>query len=424
VLKVFAHLCRRTTKLNRNGEMRLALKGALLVAYKIAFVCAVFAVAEYTARKVVYGQLGSPGRQTELILDRWTAFRNNPGYRSNGIELNQEGFRRDQNVSFDKPPDTVRIFFLGGSVAYGGETLYPEIDDRWRIDNRQTIDHYLETRLNSTFPSKRWEVINASVKGYLLNQDLALFLSTLQRYKPDYLILFDGVNDVFAMLRTPENEDAYSAAGLGEEFSGLTRPNALSLRMMTMTWLADNSALYRSIRESIAVRNRVHARRAVATRLAAHLHPDFASLTADDRQRVGAAARRLGDYPHTVRQIQRLAALDGTQALFVLQPQIAVTRKPLTSVETRLFNYWSKVDGALYVYGFQTLYPQLSAQLTSAARTEGYRFLDLTAVFDRAGVQTFTDYCHLTPAGNQMIADAIFDSLASSLTPRQRSGAP
>jgi lysophospholipase L1-like esterase len=379
---------------------------------------------EYTARRVAYEQLGSPGRQTELILNRWTAFRNNPGYKSDGVQLNQDSFRRDRSVSVDKPPDTVRIFFLGGSVAYGDNTLYPEIDDRWKIDNRQTIDHYLETRLNSAFPSMRWEVINASVKGYLLNQDLALFLSSLRRYKPDYLILLDGANDVFAMLRTPENEDAYGAAGLGEEFRALTRPDALSLRTMTMTWLADNSALFRSIRESMANRNRVRARRAVAARSASQLHPDFASLTPGDRQRVGAAARRLNDYPHTVRQIQQLAALDGTQALFVLQPQIAVTRKPLTGVETRLFDYWSKLDGPLYVYGFQTLYAQLSAQLTSAAQTEGYRFLDLTAIFDRASVQTFTDYCHLTPAGNQMIADAIFDSLAGSLPPSGRSGAP
>jgi GDSL-like Lipase/Acylhydrolase family len=403
--------------------MRLALKGALLVAYNVAFVCAAFAVAEYAARKVAYGQLGSPGRQTELILDRWTAFRNNPGYKSDGVQLNQDGFRRDGSVSVDKPADTVRIFFLGGSVAYGGETLYPEIDDHWKIDNRQTIDHYLEARLNSTFPSKHWEVVNASVKGYLLNQDLALFLSTVQRYEPDYLILFDGVNDLFAMLRTPENEDAYSAAGLGEEFSALTRPDALSPRMMTTTWLADNSALYRSIRESMAQRNRVRARRAIAGRSAAHLHPDFASLTADDQRHVGAATRRLGNYTHTVRQIHRLAALDGTQALFVLQPHIAVTRKPLTGVETQLFDYWSKIDGPLYVYGFQTLYPQLSAQLTSVAQTEGYRFLDLTAVFDRTGVQTFTDYCHLTPAGNQMIADAIFDSLAASMPSHNGNGA-
>ena len=85
--------------------------------------------------------------------------------------------------------------------------------------------------------------------------------------------------------------------------------------------------------------------------------------------------------------------------------------------------HWSKIDGPLYVYGFQTLYPQLSAQLTSAAQTEGYRFLDLSSVFDHAGVQAFTDYCHLTPAGNQIIADAIFDSLAASLSSRDGNGA-
>src|ERR1700677_3737398 len=119
--------------------MRLALKSALLVAYNVAFVCVAFGVAEYTARKVAHGQLGSPGRQTELILDRWTSFRNNPGYKSNRVQVSGDGFRRDRSVSVDKPPDTVRIFFLGGSVTYGGETLYPEIDHPWQNDNRQTL---------------------------------------------------------------------------------------------------------------------------------------------------------------------------------------------------------------------------------------------------------------------------------------------
>jgi hypothetical protein len=32
--------------------------------------------------------------------------------------------------------------------------------------------------------------------------------------------------------------------------------------------------------------------------------------------------------------------------------------------------------------------------------------------------QTFTDYCHLTPAGDQAVADAIFDSLVGSMPVR------
>src|SRR5579862_5768895 len=59
----------------------------------------------------------------------------------------------------------------------------------------------------------------------------------------------------------------------------------------------------------------------------------------------------------------------GNQDVFVLQPQIAVTRKPLMSVERRLLEYGSKIDGRLYVYGFQTLYPHLSSELSDGAQT-------------------------------------------------------
>jgi lysophospholipase L1-like esterase len=402
--------------------MRSPLKTALAVVYNVAFVCAALALAEYTARKVAYGQLGSPSRHTELILDRWTAFRNNPNYKDNGTQLNAEGFRRDQNVSLDKPPDSIRIFFLGGSVAYGGETLYPEIDYHWRIDNHQTIDYYLEKRLSSAFPAKRWEVVNAAVKGYLLNQDLAIFLSTLQRYKPDYLILLDGVNDLFAMLRFPENEDGYSAAGLGEEFNGLTKPGSMSLKLIASTWLFNNSALYRSIREFVSQRNRTRGRRERVRGAAAHVRPDFSSLTSSEQHQYQAASSRLSNYIRPVRQIHHLAMLEGTQTVFILQPQIAVTRKQLTSVESRILDYWSKLDGPLFVYGFQTLYPQLSSRVSAASETEGYRFLDLANVFDHTSAQAFTDYCHLTPAGNQMIADAIFDFLANSLRAGKEGG--
>jgi hypothetical protein len=181
--------------------VRSGLKTALLILYNVAFVCAAFGLAEYIARR----QTGSPGSRIELMLDRWTAFRNNPGYSANNVQLNDAGFRRDRDVSPEKPPGTVRMFLLGGSVAYGGETLYPEIDDRWRINNHQTIDYDLEQRLNAAFPANRWEVINAAVKGYFLNQDLTLYLSAVQRYHPDYLVLFDGVNDLFATLRSPRH---------------------------------------------------------------------------------------------------------------------------------------------------------------------------------------------------------------------------
>ena len=115
-----------------------------------------------------------------------------------------------------------------------------------------------------------------------------------------------------------------------------------------------------------------------------------------------------------VRQIQSLAALEGTKTLLVLQPQIAVTHKQLTGIEAQLLEYWSKVDGPLYTHGFQALYPVLASELSEGAKTQGYRFLDLTGVFDNMREQTFTDYCHLTPDGNRAVADAIFGAFAAA----------
>jgi len=396
--------------------VRSALKTALRVFYNVAFVCAVFGLAEYLARR----QTGSPANQIELMLDRWAGFRNNPGYRGNNVEMNEAGFRRDHNVSPEKPPGTVRIFLLGGSVAYGGETLYPEIDGRWTLNNHQTIDHDLEQRLNAAFPANHWEVINAAVKGYFLNQDLALYLSAVQRYHPDYLVLLDGVNDVFATLRSPDTFDGYSQAGLGDEFDGLTSPASMSLQLMSSTWLLDHSSLYRLIRERMKRRNQLRARKERIRQANAQPQSGLAGMTQDEQHRYQSAAGKIGEYMRPVRQIHRLAAIEGTKTLFVLQPQIAVTQKPLTSIESRLLEYWSKIDGPLYVYGFQTLYPRLSKELSDGVETEGYRFLDLTGVFDRMSAQTFTDYCHLTPAGNQAVADAIFDFLAASMSVHPR----
>ena len=405
---------------NRNsllpGRARFALRTAMLFLYNLAVVCAVFGLAEYWARC----QVGSPSTRIELILDRWTAFRNNPAYAGNSVQLNEAGFRRNRGVPTEKKQNTIRIFLLGASVAYGGETLYPEIDDRWRIDNHQTIDYYLERQLNVAFPKNHWEVVNAAVKGYFLNQDLALYLSAIQRYHPDYLILLDGVNDIFALLRSPDTYDAYTQAGLGSEFDGLANPASTSLRVMSSTWLLDHSSLYQVIGRRVNRLKQMSARKRRVAEAAAGSHTGLAGMNTDEQRRYHAAAGKLGEYMRPVRQIHALAAMEGTKTLFILQPQIAVTKKPLTSVESRLLEYWSKIDGSLFVYGFQTLYPRLSKALSDGAQTEGYQFLDLTAVFDRMSEQTFTDYCHLTPVGDQAVADAIFRFLIASMPVRAK----
>lgn len=392
--------------------MRRVLKATLVIIYTAALIGAILGAAEYTARVMVHAGRGTTGAQPELLLDRWAGFRNNPSYRRTGIRHTAEGFRRDQDVSLEKPPNTVRIFLMGGSVAYGAGTLYPEIESRWRIDDHQTIDHYLELRLNATLPAKRWEVINAAVKAYMLHQDLGLILSVILRYHPDYVILLDGQNDLLNLLRAPPHYDAYRRTQLADEFDALTNPRSLSsLGVMLSTWLTDNSVLYRVVYERMQRRVFLRARSERARALARELTPE-------EQTQYRITASQLDHYTHVVGQIHRILAMDGVQDIFLLQPQLLVTRKTLTGSEPRLSEYHRAVAGPLVVHGFETLYPELGNLLAADSQKEGYRFLNLTAVFDRMRDQAFTDECHLTPAGNHRIADAIFEFLETSFRDR------
>ena len=391
--------------------MRKALKAAAFVLYNLVIVCAIFAVAEYSARWYISTKRGRGREQAEEIIDRWSAFRTTPNFDRVGVHHNPQGFRRDAPVSLEKPPGTTRIFLLGASVAYGAETIYPEIDAHWKINNRETIDYYLEQRLNATIPSTHWEVINAAVSGFQLHEDLARILSVLLRYKPDAVILLDGVNDLSQLIRSGPDYDPYAQTALSEQFNDLTDPHGLpALETMLSTWLVRNSVLFRALHDRAEHRAHLEYRRA---RIQGTISPGLklADLSPLDQQRYQVIASQSGYYAHAVRQIHRILAADGIDDLFLLQPTLRLTRKPLTEVESRLAEYDRAVAGKLELYSYETLYPAIASQLSSDAPTEGYRFENLTTVFDQIPAQTFTDYCHLTPAGNHAIADAIFERL-------------
>jgi hypothetical protein len=45
--------------------------------------------------------------------------------------------------------------------------------------------------------------------------------------------------------------------------------------------------------------------------------------------------------------------------------------------------------------------------MTEAAEAEGFRYVNLVNLFDSTTEQTFSDFAHLTPAGNRIIADKL-----------------
>jgi lysophospholipase L1-like esterase len=376
--------------------------------FTVIFLVLIFGGMEFAARIRQYRKFGSKSLHPMALRDEFTGYRMNPAYGRVDRQHNEQGFRRDKDVSLEKSPNTVRIFITGGSTAYGATTDMPEYtDNRWRLlYGNQTIDYYLEQNLNQAFPSQHWEVINAAAPAYQLNQELAEIQSVLLRYRPDYIILLDGNNDIGALWKhAHKNYDPYAYAEGSEEFNLLANPGSFrSLLLFLADWIHTNSAAFRIMQDHLRsmewgerktrqVGNPVH----------------FSDLTSTEQAQFATAQNQLGYYTHMVQQIQRILDLDGVKAIFLLQPEVELTHKQLTDSEQRMLDFELTVPGR--TYSFQQLFPEIAGRMTAIAREDGFAFLSLADAFDQTSEQTFSDDCHLTPEGNRIIAERLFQLL-------------
>jgi lysophospholipase L1-like esterase len=103
------------------------------------------------------------------------------------VDINSHGLREPE-TTYEKPPNTFRILNLGDSVAMG-----------WGIREEDTYGQQLECLLNEkTDDNLRYEVINAGVPGWNLDNELAYLQAEGLKYEPDLILLdLTIVNDIY-----------------------------------------------------------------------------------------------------------------------------------------------------------------------------------------------------------------------------------
>jgi tetratricopeptide (TPR) repeat protein len=82
-----------------------------------------------------------------------------------------------------KPPESYRIFCLGGSTTYGRP-----------YDDTTSFAGWLRVLLPVADPSRRWEVINAGGISYA-SYRVAALMEELARYEPDLFVVYTGHNE-------------------------------------------------------------------------------------------------------------------------------------------------------------------------------------------------------------------------------------
>ena len=113
---------------------------------------------------------------------------------------NSDGFAgsKDIPITRDNGSNTVRIVVCGGSTVEQND-----LDMESEFDPELTWPKAMEYNLNKTDKEKTYEVMNAGCGGYTILESTIHFLTKCVPYKPDYAILYQGINDAWQVQTVP-----------------------------------------------------------------------------------------------------------------------------------------------------------------------------------------------------------------------------
>jgi lysophospholipase L1-like esterase len=280
------------------------------------------------------------------------------------ININAMGIRQTPGATCTENAYTV--FAFGGSTMWG--TGAPD---------NGTIPAYLQAGLVSVHEQPVC-VINFGELAYVSTQSLIRLQALLQTGQvPDLVIFYDGINDVYAAYQSGQVGVHQNLDEIRAVFERRERPSTLWLRS-TNTFRLLNGLLS-SIQSDEPI------------------GPTYKTM--------GVEAAPLADsivqvYKQNIQMVAALAQKYGFEYLFFWQPVIAVGDTPWTEHEKTLR---AEMDPDLV-----TLFELAYENVKETADTQ-LNWYDIADVLDGETAELWIDEWHVTPVGNERIAQAMLD---------------
>lgn len=261
--------------------------------------------------------------------------------------------RRTVNIA---PAGARTAWFFGGSTMWGNG-----------VDDGNTIPSLFAR-------ASGWHAENFADSGYIAHQGLQQLIQLLQDgHRPDLVIFYDGINDTLFKCRSelgPHSHERERQIATVLETSA--NPHSFAHYFAPFAKLAQNV--------------RREAGRAVAAE-------EF-DCHADPAKAEAVAENLLADW----RFARHLVELHGGRFLAFLQPVSFFSRTPLDYLKLPR-NFEPQ---------YRAVYPILRAKLARSGE-----FQDLVAVLD-GDEPVYTDFCHLAPRGNRIVAERMAQIVARS----------
>jgi len=281
------------------------------------------------------------------------------------INISADGVRKTWNPPAAAGRHLKTVFFFGGSTTWG-------VGAR---DNF-TIPSLLSKKLNQGTPG--YLVENYGEKGYCLTQEIMYLVLLLKQGKiPDYVIFYDGINEVMVGYK---NMKPGSIFGANYIRSQLYQKETVGQNLKKV-WR--QSGIYRGYKD-----------------LSDLVKPYFKkekALTPEENQVLNRLADDIvADYLKNIELVEHLAQAYGFQYLFIWQPAL-LTNQALTAEEKQL-PAW---DNQKMVKLYHLVYERM-------ARVQMPHFYNIATMFDRKKETLFFSWAHITEAGNNQVAERLY----------------
>lgn len=272
-----------------------------------------------------------------------------------GSGLNEHGFKTSYPVK--KNPGKYRIVLVGGSVARGKR---PE----------ESIAHYLEKELNTRLNTDKIEVVNAGISAFVAEQQFILIQLIVQQYEPDMIVSLDGVNDLMTFDFNRMTQCDFELPPHHWDDVKAIEPNRERRKIFTRFPL-----FFKNITRVIAYFK--------AQRFEKNY--DWSQLTDERLRKVSATYRQIINDTRDFCKVNNIDYYDFLQPVrFYSQYKKGMQLDESTQAQSRLY-----------------------ALMDAELKNEPYCY-SLTSLLDEQ-LDLFYDFCHVLPAGNEIIGKAMAD---------------
>ena len=292
---------------------------------------------------------------------------NEPNQQFPTLNINSYGFRGPE-ITIEKPDNVYRIFFIGGSTAFG----------QIASSDSKTIPGILESKFHEN-AEKEIEIINAGINNANSRSETYLIKNIILDFNPDMLIVYDGWNEgQHDWGWDDEVEDQSTLANLKNSFE-------VYLNSLYITKIKPYYKTPEKFQELFTNKNN---------------NPGEIQVPNSDLNEKKASV-----WEKRWEGICSIEDEKNFKTVITLQPILGTGSKSLTPVEQeRLEKSFARQNIIL------ELFDKLAISLTELEKT-CEKTIDLRDSFDHTDKPVFHDLGHTSNYGNEIVAEKIYQNI-------------